>query len=508
MTPWRVLGLALILALQVVEPAAGAAEPRTALVIGNSVYRASPLRNPVNDARAIAGLLQRLEFDVILRENADTPAMRNAIAEFGRRLRKGGIGLFYYAGHGLQVKGLNYLVPVDAEIERQADVGLRTIGVNDVLDQMEEARNRINVVILDACRNNPFPVGARGAARGLAPVDAPNGTLIAYATSPNQVADDGPGEHGLYTEELLKAMPVPGLDVEAMFKQVREGVAARSGDKQVPWDLSSVRGRFFFAPPAPAGQAQTPSEAAPTPPVARPLPSQPDPALELAFWNSIKDSDNANLFREYLRKYPDGHFKAIAAAKIDALTAPPARSPGRIEQPGPSPDSSSEARSPEQRRADFGGEAEDFGVGPQTNLRLENLHAPTPTTVPGAITITTTQLQAMLSARERPLLVDVLASSPDHPTIPGSVWMPMVGTPGSFNDQIQRNFNESLGQLVQRKRNHPIVFFCLGVECWLSYNAALRALRLGYRNVYWYRGGMTAWEDAGLPTEGAAMARW
>ena len=266
MACWRWSCLVVALVLGAVSPAvqpSEAGEPRTALVIGNATYQSAPLRNPVNDARAMAKTLTGMGFDVLIHENANEKTLKQAIGEFGDRLRKGGVGLFYYSGHGMQVKGNNYLVPVDADIRSEAQVGLGAVNVNDVLGQMEEARNRINIVILDACRDNPFARRFRTAARGLASIDAPKGTLIAYATAPGSVADDGSGANGLYTEELLKAMSVPDRKIEDVFKQVRVGVSQRSGSKQIPWESTSLSDDFYFAggerrDPGPAGPERRP----------------------------------------------------------------------------------------------------------------------------------------------------------------------------------------------------------------------------------------------------------
>jgi len=184
-------------------------EPRMALVIGNDAYPSAALRTPVNDAREMARTLRDLGFTVIARENATKGTMETAILEFGRRLTAGGVGFFYYAGHGLQVRGHNYLVPIDAQIASEAETRIAAVDVDLLLEQMGEARNRVNIVILDACRNNPFERRLRGASGGLAAIDAARGTLIAYATSPGSVASDGEAAHGLYTEELLRALRVP-----------------------------------------------------------------------------------------------------------------------------------------------------------------------------------------------------------------------------------------------------------------------------------------------------------
>lgn len=166
---------------------------RVALVIGNSAYPSSPLRNPVNDARAMAQTLRGLGFEVLAHQNLGEKAMKRAIEEFGDRLRGGGVGLFFYAGHGIQTAGRNYLVPTDAQIRTERDVEIEAIDVARVLARMEEARNRLNIVVLDACRDNPFGRSFRSSARGLSAIDAPSGTLIAYATAPGRLARDGEG---------------------------------------------------------------------------------------------------------------------------------------------------------------------------------------------------------------------------------------------------------------------------------------------------------------------------
>jgi len=181
-------------------------ERRVALVIGNAAYPTSSLKNPVNDARAMAQALRELGFEVLARENVSQKDMRRAVIEFGDRLRNGGVGLFYYAGHGLQVAGRNYMVPVDATIKSESEVEVESVDVASVLARMETARNRLNIVVLDACRDNPFGRSFRSAARGLAAIDAPSGTLIAYATAPGKLARDGEGANGLYTAELLRAI--------------------------------------------------------------------------------------------------------------------------------------------------------------------------------------------------------------------------------------------------------------------------------------------------------------
>ena len=284
-------------------------EPRLALVIGNSAYRETPLRNPVNDARAMATTLKGLGFSVLVHENASKRTMETAILEFGRRLADGGVGFFYYAGHGLQVRGRNYLVPVDADIDSEAATRVAAVDVELLLEQMAEARNRVNVVILDACRNNPFERRLRGTSRGLAAVDAARGTLVAYATAPGSVAADGEGANGLYTEELLQALRVPGLKVEEVFKRVRVGVTERSRGAQTPWESSSLTGDLVINV---AVNVTTP---------APPPSSAPD--RESLFWMTVKDSADPAAFEAYLKQYPDGTFVPLARRRLAELAARP-----------------------------------------------------------------------------------------------------------------------------------------------------------------------------------------
>ena len=158
-----------------------------------------------------------------------------------------GIGLFYYAGHGMQSGGVNYLVPVDAIVEKDYDIQDECIRADVVLRMMEMNNNPMNIIILDACRNNPYVKSSRSMDQGLAqPESAPSGSIIAFATAPGKTASDGIGANGLYTQELIKAMRKPGLSIEQIFKEVRINVSKMSGDKQVPWENSSLMGDFFF----------------------------------------------------------------------------------------------------------------------------------------------------------------------------------------------------------------------------------------------------------------------
>jgi formylglycine-generating enzyme required for sulfatase activity len=260
----------------------GRSERRTALVIGNAAYESGTLRNPINDARAIAKVLGDLSFDVTLRENLDQKQMKREIQAFGERLQPGGVGLFYFAGHGVQVNGRNYMIPVGAAIEHENQVAYEAVDMGTVLSEMDYARNRMNIVIMDACRDNPFARSFRSLSQGLASIDAPAGTLIAYATAPGSVANDGEGENGVYTGELVKAMVQPGLKIEDVFKRVRSAVRETTGGRQVPWESSSLEGDFYFLWPPPQHTVQATPAAPQVNPPATSERSAPGPAEEPA----------------------------------------------------------------------------------------------------------------------------------------------------------------------------------------------------------------------------------
>jgi uncharacterized caspase-like protein len=242
-TRWALVPLACLLFFE----AAQAAERRVALVIGNSAYKDAPLVNPGNDARLISQVLREAGFTVLERRNLNQAGLRRAIREFGDEIAKGGVGLFYYAGHGMQVKGRNYMIPVGHDIRREDEVAEQSVEVGLVMEKLTSAKNRPNIVILDACRNNPY-----GGAGGLAPMDAPAGTLIAFATAPGQLAADGDGDNSTYTKHLAGYMREPGIKIEDVFKRTRAAVRQESAGRQVPWENTSLEGDFYFKAQDPA----------------------------------------------------------------------------------------------------------------------------------------------------------------------------------------------------------------------------------------------------------------
>ncbi|MEP1095753.1 MAG: caspase family protein [Cyclobacteriaceae bacterium] len=222
---------------------------KLALVIGNASYQHSgSLKNPVNDARSMSNKLDEIGFDVIYKENASQNEMKSGIREFGQRLDKYEVGLFYYAGHGVQVNGKNYMIPIEANLEMEAEVEFDCVDTDRVLAYMDYSDTKVNIVILDACRNNPFERSWSRSANssGLAFMNAPSGSLIAYATAPGSTASDGEGDNGLYTSMLLKHMDTPGITIEQFFKRVRSEVNDKSNNKQIPWESTSLTGDFYF----------------------------------------------------------------------------------------------------------------------------------------------------------------------------------------------------------------------------------------------------------------------
>ncbi|NLH83614.1 MAG: hypothetical protein GX458_22630, partial [Phyllobacteriaceae bacterium] len=244
---------------------ASRAADRVALVIGNSAYRAqTPLPNPVNDAADVGTMFRHLGFDVVEGLDLDGAALKAKLKEFRDRLEGGSLGVFYYSGHGMQVDGHNYLIPIDARIEKPDDVRLETVDV-DLVMQLMRADDRVTVVVLDACRDNPFARSLRRSTKGttraaesayggLAEVRSSVGTVIVYATDPGNVALDGDGRNSPFTQAFLKNVPQPGVEISRAIKRVRFDVVQATGSKQVPWDSSTLVNDVYLAGDAPAEQ--------------------------------------------------------------------------------------------------------------------------------------------------------------------------------------------------------------------------------------------------------------
>ncbi len=328
--------LILSLAMPVLAPA-WAAEKRVALVVGVGAYiSVNPLANPARDAKLIAPLLRQLGFETVLVLDPTRAELATAVSDFSERVEGAAVALFYFAGHGMQIDGHNYLLPKDARVERRADLDFAVMDLQTVLKHME-APNRVNLVFLDACRDNPGLsrslaawAGGRSAAasRGLAREDrAGQGMLIAYATAPGEIAADGEGANSPFTAALAKNLALPGVEVRQIMTRVRVEVMRTTNQRQQPWDHSSLNQEFYFVPPA-----------APAPPSGE--------AGDALFWTSVQASTDPRDFEAYLDKYPQGQFAALArnrverlgrqamlAAAVPPVASSPAPDPGRPADP-------------------------------------------------------------------------------------------------------------------------------------------------------------------------------
>ena len=308
-------------------------EGRTALVIGNSKYDMAPLKNPVNDAREMKKLLEAKGFDVIYGEDATRNDMYDLFDEYIEKVDKNrGVALFYYAGHGVGVRGENFLIPVGARIKRPRDIQRNAFSINNILDGLADQQTRLNILILDACRNNPFQ-GSRSAAGGLATVNSnAKGTFIAYATAPGRTANDGDGKHSVYTKHLLNNMSKEGLTIEQVFKRVRASVEEDTNGVQTPWETSSLKGDFFFtlpsvkiAPPVVAAPAVIVAPTAlvgvPLVPILNKNTATQSGNNDMYFWEEIKNSNTIVKYEAYLSQFPKGQYRVLAQLKIDELKA-------------------------------------------------------------------------------------------------------------------------------------------------------------------------------------------
>lgn len=282
---------------------------RLALVIGNGDYRAAPLINPANDARAVGQLLADAAFDIDLQLDITRAGMFSAIERLGKAARRteGGLVLFYFAGHGVQLDWRNYLLPVDAVVEKQEHVKERCVDLGLLLDQFGAAAGRTFVVILDACRNNPFGYAYRPDQKGLSQFDAPHGSLLAYATAPGSVASDGEGQHGLYTEHLVRELSQRNARIEDALKRVRLGVRLASRGEQIPWESTSLESDVFIFGSDRGKLSETELEKL--------------IETDIAAWERIKSSKNLDDWVGYLRQFPNGRFAEIAQMRLARLLA-------------------------------------------------------------------------------------------------------------------------------------------------------------------------------------------
>jgi uncharacterized caspase-like protein len=285
---------------------------RIALVVGNAAYTDRPLRNPVNDAQLMQATLRDLGFEVQVATNVDRRGLLGALRDFEARARGAEVALFYFAGHGAQVGGANYLIPVNAQIRAETDVPDESLDAAGVLRRIEEARPRVGLVILDACRDNPYPGANRSSTRGLARMSVPTGTIVAYATAPGSTAVDGSGTQGTYTGALARYLAQPGLDIKEVFDRAAQEVERLTNGRQRPREEIGLRGRFVLREGPATAVA---SGAAQGLPAARPPADDP----ERDVWELAKRRDNVASYEAYLQAYPQGRYVAAARAALAGL---------------------------------------------------------------------------------------------------------------------------------------------------------------------------------------------
>jgi PQQ-dependent catabolism-associated CXXCW motif protein len=460
---------------------------RVALVVGVSKYEhAASLANTLNDAKDMSGALKRLGFDVETVLDPSRSELEAAVRRYGDKSAGAEVSVFHYSGHALEANGRNWLLPTTVDINSERNLPFEAVDLNTILQQTDGGA-KVSIVFLDACRDNPFvgriAAGGRSLSRGLARVDITgSGMLLAFATAPGQVALDSvsAGKNSPFTASLLSHLETAGLEVKSLLSRVTKDVVEETKGKQRPWQNSSLEGDFYFVP-SPTAVAVP---AAPAPVVG--TSAKPDVNFEAVFWDSIKSSTDPAEFEAYLAKFPNGAFVELARIRLAAL------------QPKPQPQYQPPQRPPPASNQPiyYGNENYDFHVAPQSTLKSA-VGNPTPLVVPGATTVTTMQLSQATQNMTRMIIIDALQDA-HAMTIKGAVSLPYAGNYGGFNDRVQSQLGKALGQLTQGHREMPLVFFCEGIRCWESYNAALRARASGYLNVFWFRGGLTAWRAAGL----------
>lgn len=303
--------------LPLIANAIGEADSRRiALVIGNGKYAASPLNNPVLDAQAMSAALRNIGFEVVEYENATRADMLEGLAAVSAKLSdRRSVAMLYYAGHGVQVEWRNYLIPVDAPLESVAQAIEHSLPLDTFLASFIKSKTATNIVVLDACRSNPLQ-GKDGSV-GLAGLDAPTDTFLAYATAPGNDADDGSNGHGLYTAALLEEITRPNARIEDVFKRVRLRVRLASSGRQIPWENSSLESDFYFFRDEHAG-----GEA--------PKADEKQFEVELAAWKLAESENTPSSWANYLSRFPSGFFTRAAQFRLDHIAEPLA-----VAQPSP-----------------------------------------------------------------------------------------------------------------------------------------------------------------------------
>ena len=549
-----ILARGLIAAIAMLAVSTAHAERRVALVIGVSRYEHVPaLKNSLNDEADMAAARRDIGFDVTEIRDPDQKAMSDGIATFSRKLPGTDVAAFYYSGHAIQIGERNFLIPRDADLELPSDVALRTLDLNAVIAGMESSA-RVRIILLDACRDNPFQglAGMRSiATRGLQPIQSGVGTFVAFATAPGSTAADGDGRNSPFARALLKYIRMPGLEMNQVLRNVRADVYAATAGRQVPWDHSSLIGELVLVPQGAPAEPKVASLTVPATPAAPPAPAPASPgsaagapAVEPAERSTNTDTrpgavaspssepqpiatDDA--YALYGKKPGAKAFAVSANGYYGMATSSPSankatlvslywcnRRSGSICRLKKIQNSSTLETYDRFDRlsaaaltklagaapgGDPAGEGIDSHVRNPSNLHPEPYHGLTPLTAPGAERITTVGLVKMMNGADKPVLIDVGGWNAEHDTLPGAYWFQGAGVVTPKADEMAKIsdlLSRLLGSLLGDKER-PVVFFCTGRDCWLSHNATMRAVASGYKRVYWYRGGVDAWRAARLP---------
>jgi hypothetical protein len=310
----------LLIGLLAAWPIAAHAQ-RVALVVGNAAYTDRPLRNPVNDAALMQTTLSNLGFQVSVLRNADRKALLAGLRDFEAKARNADVALFFYAGHGAQVGGSNYLIPLNAQINAEADVPDEAVDAASVLRRIEDARAKVGLVILDACRDNPYTGSTRSGARGLARMNVPTGTIVAYATAPGSTADDGTGRsNGIYTEQLARHLAQPGLDIKDVFDRTAQEVERITSGKQRPREEIGLRGRYVLKEGGSPQQVVARARVEPVTPLTI-------EQIETQDWEAAQRANSAAAYNGYLQKFPRGRYASVAKGAVARLLPVPVLRP-------------------------------------------------------------------------------------------------------------------------------------------------------------------------------------
>ncbi len=332
---WRIV---LLVAVMCATAELSFAERKVALIIGNSSYQHSqPLKNPSNDARAVGALFEPLGYEVHLHLDTDRRSIAQAVGDFHQISSGADSAIFYYAGHGVSVDGRNYLIPVDSDIQRVADVKLGLAIDAELAIEQALADAKVKLVFLDACRDNPFveqikrSLGATRSAAvssGLSEMKSGAGTLIAFSTAPGQVALDGSGNNSPFAEALVRHLSEPGLEIRLAMTKVRADVEAYTDGKQTPWESTNLTGFYFMSPPIPI--STPPAEVKETNSDERTASD-----AEIEFWRSVRESKSADQIKLYIKRFPNGYFVSLAQemlssienTKVETSSSPPPAAP-------------------------------------------------------------------------------------------------------------------------------------------------------------------------------------